>query len=118
MTAEISAAREHAEPGQHAELGEQQRGGIGAEAEIERVTQRDLSAIAGQDVPALRQRAVHQGQHHDVLDVDVLDEQRHQRGRDREAGGGEEFAAAALGESLVHQIDPNRPRGRMKTTSR
>ena len=111
-------AAEHAEPRQHAELGEQQRGGIGADAEIEGVPQRDLSAITGEDVPALRQRAIHQGQHHDVLDVDVLDEQR-DRGCDRgQTEGDDEIAAAAFGEIRIHHIDPNRPRGRMKTTSR
>ncbi|MHC2946482.1 hypothetical protein ACVIJX_003630 [Bradyrhizobium diazoefficiens] len=112
------AAGEHAEPGQYAELGEQQLGGIGADAEIERVPQRDLSAIAGQDVPALRQRRVHQGQDQDVLDVDILDEQRC-KGRERgQHRGDDQVAAAPRSKILVHHIDPNRPRGRMKTTSR
>ena len=112
------AAAEHTEPRQDTELGKQQRGGIGANPEIQRVTERDLSAIAGQDIPALRQRPPHQRQHHDVLDVDVLDEQRH-HGCDRgKTECDDEVAAAASGEIRIHHIDPNRPRGRMKTTRR
>jgi hypothetical protein len=112
MSAEI------AEPGQHAEFGEEQRGGVGAEAEIERVPERYLPAISAKNIPALRERRVHQGQHHDVLDVDVFDEQRHQGCDRRKNCGDDQIAAATLGEIRIHQIDPNRPRGRMNTTSR
>ena len=112
------AAAEHAEPRQHAEFREQDRGGIGAEPEIERVAERDLPAIAGEDVPALRQRGVHQRQHHDVLDVDVLDEQRHQGGDRGKTERDDQVAAAAFCEIGIHHIDPNRPRGRTKTTRR
>ena len=112
------AAAEHTEPRQHAELGEQQRRGIGANPEIERVTERDLSAIAGEDIPALRQRRPHQRQHHDVLDVDVLDEQRHHGGDGGEAECDDQVAAAAFCEIRIHHIDPNRPRGRTNTTRR
>ena len=112
------AAAEHAEPRQHAEFGEQKCGGVGAEPEIQRMPERDLPAIATEDVPALRQRRVHQRQNHDVLDVDVFHEQRHQGCDRRQTHGHDQIAAAALGKARIHQIDPNRPRGRTNTTNR
>ncbi len=86
--------RHHAEPRQHAEIDEQHARRVGADAEIERMTERDLSAIAAQDVPALRQGRVEQRQDQDVLQVDVADRGRAaRRGRRRRsprrrAGGG------------------------------
>ena len=67
--------------GSDAVLHEQHRGRIGAEAEIERVAERDLAAIAAEDVPALRERRIHQRQDQHVLHVDIRDEKR-QQGRD------------------------------------
>ena len=68
------AASHHADPGDDPELREQDRGHIGAETEIQGVAERDLSAIAAEDVPALRERREHQGQHQNVLGVDIRHE--------------------------------------------
>ena len=95
-------------------------GGVGAEPEIQRVAERDLPAIAGEDVPALRQRRIHQRQHHDVLDVDVLDEQRHharrsRRDRRRRSGRGGGVWAKAVS---ITSIRTGRAAGRRRPADR
>ncbi len=83
------AARQHAEPGRDAGMRIEQRRHIRADAEIDGVTERDLPAIAAENVPALRERRIHQSEDQDVLQIDIMDDERqesHSKGGDPRDG--------------------------------
>ena len=86
------AADQHAEDRQDVEPREEERRRVGADAEIERVAERDLAAIAAEDVPALRQGRVEERQDDDVLRVDVRDDERQAGDEDGEARGRDQLA--------------------------
>ena len=96
----------------------QQRGHIAADAEIQRMPQRNLPAIAAQNIPRLRQPGEQHGDDDQVLGVHILDRQRQQRQRRQHDHPTQHFPLATAQNGVVHHIFPNRPRGRKVSTSK
>ncbi len=104
--------RDHPEPGRKAGLDDEQGGGVGPRAEEHGMAERDLPAIAGEEVPGLGEHGVEEDRDHHVARIGLGDEE----------GKGEEDGAENAGRDPPclpsHQKRPNRPWGRQSTTAR
>ena len=101
------AGREHAHRRRDARVHEQQCRDIGADAEIQRVPERDLPAIAAQNVPGLRQPGIQDGQDDQVLRVHVPDRQRQHR-QDREHDRAhDQLGPPPPGDGVDHENSPS-----------
>src|SRR5579883_109837 len=70
------ACRHEAEQRRHARRSVEHGRDITADAEEQRLAQRDLAAIAAEDVPGLRQARIHHGEDEDVLPIGIADGER------------------------------------------
>src|SRR5262249_4778618 len=101
-------AREHAKPGRQPIMHEERRRSVGAEADIERMPDREQADIAHHDVPGLAQIGREQHQDHDGDDIAAAEDR--QRQQDREQGAESEDRTAA------HAARPSSPCGRASRT--
>ena len=132
-------ADEHAEPGGDVVIRIQEAGAVGADPEVDRLAERDLAAVAGEHVPALRHQRVDEHHHQHVALVGRIEYVR--PGDERGAGECEphpllrrqgradglgpialELRARLAGRWRVrrsrHQNRPNSPLGRTITMAR
>jgi hypothetical protein len=89
-------AHPHPDPRAHPGLQETEAGGVGADAEEERVSERELAGVAAEDVPSLAHEAEEEHEREGAHDVLGADEQRSDERRRQQRPGGDAVTRAAL----------------------
>ena len=107
-----------ADPRAHAEVEEQRRRRVGAEADVERMAERELAGKAHHDVPGLAGIGEVEDEDEDREQVVVDEERRGQQGRKQEEQQ-DEAAARNVGEQRGDHLSffPRMPCGRNSSTS-